>query len=229
MKKNHSFVAAFFFIVVTIATTFSLYIPKSFATSEDIVTIPNEAIRLRILANSNSERDQRIKREIRDVVNEQISEWVQDLTSFEQARSVIIDHLDEIEALSLSVLEKENVHQPLEVDFGPVQFPTKLYGQFLYPAGTYEAVRITIGEGKGANWWCVLFPPLCFLDFSTGTAVQDDSDGSQSTTLEGERKKDQSKKDTKEGNNHFVEDTEKEPKVKFFIIEIFEKIISFFT
>ena len=53
-----------------------------------------------------------------------------------------------------------------------VKFPTKVYGNFIYPAGEYEAVLITIGEGEGANWWCVLFPPMCFLDFSSGTAVR---------------------------------------------------------
>ena len=62
-------------------------------------------------------------------------------------------------------------NQSVNVDFGQAEFPTKLYGQYLYPAGDYEAMIITLGEGEGANWWCVLFPPLCFLDFSNGTAV----------------------------------------------------------
>jgi stage II sporulation protein R len=72
----------------------------------------------------------------------------------------------------------------VKVDFGQAEFPTKLYGQYLYPAGEYEAVIITLGEGDGANWWCVLFPPLCFLDFSNGTAVsqspivEDEEEGS---------------------------------------------------
>ncbi|WAA09651.1 stage II sporulation protein R [Fervidibacillus albus] len=223
MNKNHSLVAAFFFIVVTIATSFSLYIPKSFAANEEVITIPKEAIRLRILANSNSEQDQRIKREIRDLVNEQITEWVDDLTSLEEAREVIIEHLDEIEDLSTSVLEREKVKQNVQVDFGKVAFPTKLYGQFLYPAGTYEAVLITIGEGNGANWWCVLFPPLCFLDFSSSSAIQDDPDESESSTEQHASGTKTTKKDA-----HFVEETEEEPEVKFFLIEIIEKIISFF-
>ena len=61
----------------------------------------------------------------------------------------------------------------MNVKFGKVQFPTKLYGQFLYPAGEYQAILITLGSGEGANWWCVLYPPLCFLDFSNGVAVSD--------------------------------------------------------
>ena len=68
-------------------------------------------------------------------------------------------------------MKEQGLQQTVKVEFGKAEFPTKLYGQFLYPAGEYEAIVITLGEGKGANWWCVLFPPLCFLDFSSGTAV----------------------------------------------------------
>lgn len=152
---------------------FSLYLPKSFAQEEDVVVIPNEAIRLRILANSNSEQDQEIKRIVRDRVNAQITEWVSTLTSMEAAREKIIANLDILEATAKEVLEENGVNQKVQIDFGEVDFPTKLYGNFLYPAGKYEAVLITLGEGTGANWWCVLFPPLCFLDFSSGTAVSD--------------------------------------------------------
>ncbi|WP_176458918.1 stage II sporulation protein R [Caldifermentibacillus hisashii] len=173
MRQKSIHAIAFFFILVTIASMFSLYLPKSFAQEEDVVVIPNEAIRLRILANSNSEQDQEIKRIVRDRVNAQITEWVSTLTSIEAAREKIIANLDILEATAKEVLEENGVNQKVQIDFGEVDFPTKLYGNFLYPAGKYEAVLITLGEGTGANWWCVLFPPLCFLDFSSGTAVSD--------------------------------------------------------
>ena len=94
-----------------------------------------------------------------------------ELTSLEDAREVIVSHLDEIQATAEAIIAKEGLNQTVKVEFGQAEFPTKLYGQYLYPAGDYEAVIITLGEGDGANWWCVLFPPLCFLDFSNGTAV----------------------------------------------------------
>ena len=72
------------------------------------------------------------------------------------------------------------------MEFGKVQFPTKLYGEFLYPAGEYQAILITLGEGTGANWWCVLYPPLCFLDFSNGVAVQSDGFEDSKTVLAAE-------------------------------------------
>lgn len=149
----------------------SLYIPKQEVAQADTMVIPDEAIRLRILANSDREADQAVKRLIRDEVNKNITEWVAELTSLEEARKVITSHLDDIQATAERVVAEEGLDQSVQVDFGQAEFPTKLYGQYLYPAGDYEAVIITLGEGDGANWWCVLFPPLCFLDFSNGTAV----------------------------------------------------------
>ncbi|WP_270606117.1 stage II sporulation protein R [Bacillus mobilis] len=135
--------------------------------------IPKEAVRLRILANSDSDKDQALKRKVRDEVKAQIDGWVADLTSFEEARKVIQSHIPEIEKTVANTLKKEGSKDSFQVKFSKnVKFPTKVYGSFIYPAGEYEAVLITIGEGEGANWWCVLFPPMCFLDFSSGTAVR---------------------------------------------------------
>ncbi|AEA19021.1 MULTISPECIES: stage II sporulation protein R [Bacillus] len=135
--------------------------------------IPKEAVRLRILANSDSDKDQALKRKVRDEVKVQIDGWVADLTSFEEARKVIQSHIPEIEKTVENTLKREGSKESFQVKFSKnVKFPTKVYGNFIYPAGEYEAVLITIGEGEGANWWCVLFPPMCFLDFSSGTAVR---------------------------------------------------------
>lgn len=135
--------------------------------------IPKEAVRLRILANSDSDKDQALKRKVRDEVKAQIDGWVADLTSFEEARKVIQSHIPEIEKTVENTLKREGSKESFQVKFSKnVKFPTKVYGNFIYPAGEYEAVLITIGEGEGANWWCVLFPPMCFLDFSSGTAVR---------------------------------------------------------
>ncbi|MDC7729374.1 stage II sporulation protein R [Bacillus cereus group sp. MYBK120-1] len=135
--------------------------------------IPKEAVRLRILANSDSDKDQALKRKVRDEVKAQIDGWVADLTSFEEARKVIQSHIPEIEKTVENTLKREGSKDSFQVKFSKnVKFPTKVYGNFIYSAGEYEAVLITIGEGEGANWWCVLFPPMCFLDFSSGTAVR---------------------------------------------------------
>lgn len=178
-------ISGLYIFILTIATIFSLYIPKNETTAaQETVIIPDEAIRLRILANSDSDKDQEIKQQVRDAVNEEITEWVEDLTSLEEARTLIQSRLPEIQRLAEAVLQEKNVKDHVRVDFGMVDFPTKLYGEYLYPAGEYEAILITIGEGKGANWWCVLFPPLCFLDFSNGMAVSEGFDEAEETKKE---------------------------------------------
>ena len=174
MKKH---IITAYILLLSFATIFSLYIPKSEVAATEETVIPNEAIRLRILANSDSNEDQALKRKVRDAVNAEITLWVQDLTSLEAARTTIKAGLPDIQKIAEQIVAEENANQTVKVEFGKVNFPTKLYGQFLYPAGEYEAILITLGEGKGANWWCVLFPPLCFLDFSNGVAVSEGFEG----------------------------------------------------
>lgn len=168
-----------YLVILSFATIIHLYIPKNEAVAKDSVIIPADAIRLRILANSDSGKDQEIKRMVRDAVNAQITLWVQELTSKEKAKAVLQSKLPEIQGIAEEVVAGQGSDQSVKVEFDKVQFPTKLYGEFLYPAGEYEAILITLGEGGGANWWCVLYPPLCFLDFSNGVAVSDGFDEKQ--------------------------------------------------
>lgn len=136
--------------------------------------IPEESIRLRILANSDSPRDQLVKRQIRDEIVQQMNLWVAELEnpqSLEQARTLIRAQLPELESLVGRELRERGEDYSYRVELGTVPFPAKLYGGTVYPAGEYEALRVTLGEGKGQNWWCVLFPPLCFIDAGTGEAA----------------------------------------------------------
>ncbi|WP_238996705.1 stage II sporulation protein R [Paenibacillus pinistramenti] len=141
--------------------------------------IPSESIRLRILADSDDPGDQLVKRKVRDAVVEQMNGWVQALDnpqSLEQARAVIRGHLPEIEQLVGNVLQANGQNYGYKVELGIVPFPAKLYGGEVYPAGNYEALRITLGSGQGQNWWCVLFPPLCFIDGGSGDALAKSSE-----------------------------------------------------
>ncbi|MDQ0218521.1 stage II sporulation protein R [Peribacillus cavernae] len=170
---NKKYLSIAYLLILTIGTILSIYMPKveSAAKTEETVIIPKEAIRLRILANSDKKADQDVKRLIRDEVNQNITGWVEDLTSLKEAKKVIKSHLPDIQQTAEKIVDEQGIDQKVKVNFGKAEFPTKLYGQYLYPAGEYEAIVITLGKGEGANWWCVLFPPLCFLDFSNGTAV----------------------------------------------------------
>jgi stage II sporulation protein R len=173
MKLQTKTLALAYILILAIGTILSLYIPKNEVTASEAIVIPKEAIRLRILANSDKESDQALKRLVRDEVNANITKWVQELADINVARDALKSKLPEIQVIAEEVVKREGSTQTVNVEFGKVQFPTKLYGQFLYPAGEYEAILISLGEAKGANWWCVLFPPLCFLDFSNGVAVSD--------------------------------------------------------
>jgi stage II sporulation protein R len=222
--------AKLYILILSIGTVLSLYIPKNEVTANEAIVIPNEAIRLRILANSDLEVDQELKREVRDEVNAAITEWVAELTSVEAARDLIQSRLPEIKVIAEEVLAKNGSDQSVKTDFGKVEFPTKLYGEFLYPAGEYEAVLITLGEGKGANWWCVLFPPLCFLDFSNSVAVKEgvDEQEEKETKVEEEKVEEEKEKSQSAEEPVFVEEKkdEQEVEVKFFLVELFDKIFS---
>jgi stage II sporulation protein R len=165
-----------YILLLMIGALVNIYGQQTNAGRNEEVAIPDEAIRLRILANSDSAQDQELKRKVRDAVNEEINKWVADLTSFAEAKAVIQSRIDDIEHIVAAVLKEENSRQTYKVEFGKVNFPTKLYGNYIYPAGQYEAILITLGKGEGANWWCVLFPPLCFLDFSNGEAVREQAE-----------------------------------------------------
>ncbi len=165
---------------------------------------PEEAIRLRILANSDAVNDQAVKREIRDEVNAAITTWVTDITDLEEAKTAIKANIPLIEEIVAAELKKLGLNQTYEVSFSEVQFPTKLYGNLVYPAGMYDAVLITLGEGKGENWWCVLFPPLCFLEMANGEAVEAD----HATSAEAEE-----------------QPADDEVEVSFFVVELFESLV----
>ncbi|MCI3921430.1 stage II sporulation protein R [Paenibacillus sp. TRM 82003] len=127
-------------------------------------SIPQESIRLRILADSDVAADQALKRRIRDAIIEKMNGWVTGPQTIEQARATVRAHLPELQALAQEMTADAGFDYEVKAELGIVPFPTKVYGGEVYPAGDYEALRITIGRGLGQNWWCVLFPPLCFVD-----------------------------------------------------------------
>jgi stage II sporulation protein R len=220
----------------------NIYGQQTKAGGNEEVAIPDEAIRLRILANSDSEEDQELKRKVRDAVNEEINKWVADLTSFDQAKEVIQSRIGDIENIVAAVLQAENSKQTYKVEFGKVSFPTKIYGNYIYPAGQYEAILITLGDGKGANWWCVLFPPLCFLDFSNGEAVRaQEKENDKELEEAGEEVEKQAVEEVEgkigapatagpsdlpmQQSQFVVEDKEEKVEVKFFVKELLQEII----
>lgn len=134
--------------------------------------IPKDAIRIRIIANSNSDYDQSIKTKVKNNVQKDIYTILLNAKNIEEARDVIEKNLDSIEEKVRITLEQENYQLPFSVNFGYNYFPKKEFKGVTYKEGYYESLVITLGEGLGDNWWCVLFPPLCLLEAEDSTNVE---------------------------------------------------------
>ncbi len=195
-------------------------------------SIPQEAIRLRILANSDRPADQAVKRVVRDEIVKAMQGWAAGPQTIEEARRTIAAHMPEIERIAASVLSSRGFAYESSAELAVVPFPTKMYGSKVYPAGDYEAVRITLGAGEGENWWCVLFPPLCFIDGATGEASAAELTGDKSPrqmSAGAERQTDKTEAAAAAPVQHDSSSAEGEaPVAKFFIWELIESIIGFF-
>ena len=126
--------------------------------------IPDDAIRLRVIANSNSKYDQDIKMKVSDNVTQNMYYLLNNIDNIGQARTKIKDNLSYIENNIENVLKEENYNLGFEMNYGMNYFPEKEYDGKTYKEGKYESLVVTLGSGEGNNWWCVLFPPLCLIE-----------------------------------------------------------------
>ena len=123
--------------------------------------LADSVIRFHVIANSDSEADQALKLAVRDGVLVKAEEIYPENATLEQAREALEGQLGVLAAAGRAVVEEQGYDYPVTAQLTDCWFPTKEYEGFALPAGNYTALRVTIGEGKGQNWWCVAFPPLC--------------------------------------------------------------------
>lgn len=131
-----------------------------YSNQEEVIIIPNEAIRVRVIANSNSKSDIEIKEKIKDLINKIVDKDLENITSIDEARKII---KNSIKIINNSV-EKELNNKDFNINYGLNYFPEKVFKGIKYKEGYYESLVVTIGEGNGNNYWCVLYPPLCLID-----------------------------------------------------------------
>lgn len=148
------------FMILGIILTY-IVIGNVMATND---LIPDDAIRIRVIANSNSDYDQEIKTKVKETLEYDMYNILKDTTDLEKARLLIKNNLDDVENNIDKTLQKEDYKLPFTVNFGLNYFPEKEFKGITYKEGYYESVVVTLGEGLGDNWWCVLFPPLCMLE-----------------------------------------------------------------
>ena len=148
-------------IIILLAVLSIVMVYNNFNKSENI-KIPDSAIRFRVLANSNSPRDQKIKEDVRDKMQKELYTLLENSKSIKEARGLINDNMDNFN--NILSKEMEDKDYSYTIDYGMHEFPEKTYKGITYEAGEYESLLVTLGEGKGDNWWCVLFPPLCLME-----------------------------------------------------------------
>ncbi|WCK54363.1 stage II sporulation protein R [Aneurinibacillus sp. Ricciae_BoGa-3] len=178
--------------------------------------VPQNSIRLRILANSDSLEDQNLKRHVRDQVIQSVKKWSGQAQDEQAARTIINQHLPELRQVVNDDIKQQGFSYTAHVDLTPTDFPTKMYGSQVFPAGKYEAVRISIGQAEGANWWCVLFPPLCFVDIANGDTtdhIKKTADGHATTVA---------------ASTGIQNKDKNQVQVRFFLVDMFYKIADFF-
>ena len=130
--------------------------------------IANSVFRLHVIANSDSQEDQNLKYKVRDNLLNYMNLICKDCSSKQEAIEIVKQNKQIFEQIAKDTIKEQGYSYPVEVTIGNFEFPTKHYGDISLPAGFYDALKIKIGEAKGQNWWCVMFPPLCFVDISSG-------------------------------------------------------------
>lgn len=150
------------FIVIVIIISFILYVNVN--ASVDEVIIPDAAIRVRVIANSNSIYDQSMKMKVKNYIEKTISSKLINVSDIDMAREVINSEISNLNQGINDIFNQNNYNMEYVIHFGDNFFPEKVYKGVHYKEGSYESLVVTIGEGAGDNWWCVLFPPLCLLE-----------------------------------------------------------------
>ncbi len=138
--------------------------------------VRGETLRLHIIANSDSETDQALKLKVRDRILDGTGELFAEVSGKSDAVALTKISLDEIGALAEGVIAEEGAEYDVAVSLSKDWFETRSYGDFTLPAGEYDTVRIVIGSGEGANWWCVMYPPLCVASASDAAEAYDEDE-----------------------------------------------------
>lgn len=150
----------------------------------DQKAIAKKVLRLHIIANSDSAKDQNLKLFVRDQILHLLQNDMKEVHSASEAKKVTQKHLTQIQTAAQKALVSKHCNASVKVVVGKRYFPVKQYGDLTFPAGTYDALCIEIGKADGHNWWCVLFPSLCFVDETTAVVPQDSKEKLQSALSE---------------------------------------------
>lgn len=183
-----------------------------------------EYIRLHVIANSDGAADQAVKHKVRDAILNAYGETFASKNDMAETEHTIQANLEEITSIAQETLRDNGMPYGAVSRYGIFPFPTRQYGDCVLPAGEYHALRVILGEGTGANWWCVLFPPLCVHD--TSDHDQAEKQGKEKTEETENKEEQEESEETGEGDSEASRDEaeakdekESRPKIKFKIVE----------
>ena len=202
MKNFKRFTILIFLLLMYILISANAY------TNAVCSDISDSVFRLHVIANSNSPEDQNLKYIVRDNVLEYMSSITSGVISKEEIIEIISNHLKEFKQIAQDTVYENGFDYEVSLEIGNFEFPTKTYGDVSFPAGFYDALKIKIGNADGQNWWCVMFPPLCFIDVSSGIVPEESKE-----ILESE---------LNEEEYSLITGTENENKIKFKIVEVLQ-------
>lgn len=173
--------------------------------------IANGVFRLHVIANSDSPEDQNLKYIVRDELIKYMNTLAKDCTSKQEVIEIAQNNISNFENIAKKTIQDNGFNYNVTVEIGNFDFPTKTYGDISLPAGTYDSLKIKIGKSEGQNWWCVMFPPLCFVDVTTGIVPE-------------ESKKEMKEAMPEEEYSLISNTNNSEVNFKFKLIEFFENI-----
>lgn len=180
------------------------------------LNLSDSVFRLHIIANSDSSYDQNLKLKVRDNIIDYMNTLTENTSNKDEVISIASNHLNTFKEIALNTIKDNGYNYNVNIEIGNFYFPTKSYSNISFPAGNYDALKIEIGKAIGQNWWCVLFPPLCFVNSTTGIVPED------SKNILKENMDSESYKLINEGNNN--ETNTSDIKIKFKIIEFFNNL-----
>lgn len=183
--KNNTRVYQLFGLALGLLAVFGIFLGSFYAghSSKNDSLHPRELIRFHVIANSDSVEDQALKYAVRDKILKLIAPSLAQSASLQDSRKIILGMEDTLLQVAEKVVREHGKDYQVAMDYGVFPFPEKSYGNIILPGGNYEAVKVKIGKAEGANWWCILFPPLCFVNIEESTTLP--VDGKPGVPLQG--------------------------------------------
>lgn len=160
------------FLILTLLTAYVITAAISYVSAVSN-NISNSVFRLHVIANSDSEEDQNLKYLVRDDLINYMNTLTKNITSKEEAIKIAQNHEQDFYNIARNTIKQNGYDYDVSIEINNSYFPTKYYGDISLPAGYYDALKVKIGSASGQNWWCVMFPPLCFVDMSTGIVPEE--------------------------------------------------------